>query len=113
MLQRRPPEQVPPAGERKVRDEKASSTRRSHQFTLKSREHLSLEGVVHVESFDREEVYLETVQGGMIIRGDELHIKELNLENSELVLTGYVHSLEYHGDSLSKRGRGFLGRLFR
>lgn len=112
MIQRRSPERVL-SDERKVRDEKLSNTRKNHQFTLKSREHLSLEGVLHVESFDRQEVLLDTVQGGMIIRGDDLHIKELNLEESSLVLTGFVHSLEYHGDSLSKRGRGFLGRLFR
>lgn len=112
MIQRRSPEKAM-ADERKVRAENPSSTRRNHQLTLKSREHLSLEGVVNVESFDRQEVYLETIQGGMIIRGDDLHIKELNLEESELVLTGYVHSLEYLGESLSKRGRGFLGRLFR
>lgn len=112
MIQRRSPERTT-ADERKARAEQPANTRRNHQLTLKSREHLSLEGVVNVDSFDRQEVYLETVQGGMIIRGDDLHIKELNLEESQLVLTGYVHSLEYHGDSLSKRGRGFLGRLFR
>ncbi len=113
MIQRRTPEKTM-VDERKARAEHPSgTTRRNHQLTLKSREHLSLEGVVNVESFDRQEVYLETIQGGMIIRGEDLHIKELNLEQSELVLTGYVHSLEYLGDSLSKRSRGFLGRLFR
>lgn len=87
--------------------------RKRHNLTLKGREHLAIEGVVNVESFDRKEVLLETEQGVMLVRGEDLHIKELSLEGTGLVVTGFVHSIEYHGEKLSKQSKGFLGRLFK
>lgn len=91
------------------------SVRKRHQFTLKQRESLSVEGVVNVESFDNEEVLLETEQGMMTIRGDGLHIKELNLDGGNLLLDGFVRSIEYTGDGprQKERAKGLLGRLFR
>ena len=38
---------------------------------------------------------METDQGMMIVRGDGLHIKELNLEGGNLLVDGFVHSIEY------------------
>lgn len=110
MLQRRTASQAP-SDEDRSEQAKPSSTRR-HQLTLKHREHMTVEGVVNVESFDRKEVILETDMGGMVIRGDDLHIKELSLEGSGLTLTGHVESIEYQGDR-AQQAKGFLGRLFR
>lgn len=84
-----------------------------HQISLVEREKLSIDGVVNVESFDDREVILETDLGGLIIQGEELHIRELNLESSNLIVDGYVQSLEYTGDSLGKRGKGLLAKLFK
>jgi len=84
-----------------------------HQLVLAERERLTLDGVTHVESFDDREIVLETDLGGLIIQGEDLHIKELNLETGNLLVMGYVDSIEYLGESLSKRGKGFLARLFR
>lgn len=84
-----------------------------HQLVLAERERLTLDGVTHVESFDDAEIILETELGGLIIQGEDLHIKELNLETGNLLVMGYVDSVEYLGESLGKRGKGFLARLFR
>lgn len=84
-----------------------------HQLVFAEWERLTLDGVTHVESFDDREIVLETDLGGLIIQGEDLHIKELNLETGNLLVMGYVDSIEYLGESLSKRGKGFLARLFR
>lgn len=93
-------------------DEKRLSNVR-HQLVLAERERLTLDGVVHVESFDDGEIVLETELGGLVIQGEDLHIKELNLEKGSLIVQGYVQAVEYLGDSLSKKGKGLLARLFR
>ena len=93
-------------------DEKRLTALR-HQVILAERERLSIDGVLNVESFDDREISLETDLGGLIIQGEDLHIKELNLEKANLLVNGYIKSLEYTGESLSKRGRGLLERLFR
>lgn len=87
--------------------------RRKHHISLRNREHLGIEGVVNVESFDNAEVVVETDAGVLFVRGEELHIKELNLEAGTLQLTGHVDALEYAGDGLSKKSRGLLGKLFK
>lgn len=89
------------------------SVRRKHHVSLRNRESLGVEGVINVESFDNTEVVVETDAGVLFVRGEELHIKELNLETGMLQLTGHVHALEYAGDGLSKKGRGLLGKLFK
>jgi len=84
-----------------------------HQIILAERERLSIDGVLNVESFDDREIALETDLGGLIIQGEDLHIKELNLEKANLLVNGFIKSLEYTGESLSKKGKGLLERLFR
>jgi sporulation protein YabP len=92
---------------------KATTARRRHQLSLKARESLTVDGVLRVESFNDQEVVVETDMGGMLIRGEGLHIKELNLEAGTLHVEGLLHTLEYAGDSLGKRSRGFLTKLFK
>lgn len=72
-----------------------------------------MEGVVNVDSFDNEEVVVETDLGGLIVRGEQLHIKELNLESGTLQVTGIVHGLQYVGEGFARKGKGFLGKLFK
>ena len=77
-----------------------------HQLVLAERERLTIDGVIHVESFDDREIVLETELGSLVVQGDELHIKELNLERN-LLVNGYISSVEYLGDSLAKRSKDF------
>lgn len=92
-----------------------TTPRKRHQLTLKHRESMSVEGVLNVESFDNQEVLVETDQGMMIVRGDDLHIKELNLEGGNLLVDGFVRSIEYSGDGPRKKGKtkGLLGKIFK
>lgn len=91
-----------------------AAARKRHQFTLKHRESMAVEGVLNVESFDEQEVHLETDQGMMTIRGAGLHIKELNLDGGNLLVDGFVQSIEYTGDApRGKKAKGFLGKLFK
>jgi sporulation protein YabP len=94
-----------------VEDKRLSNVR--HQLVLAERERLTLDGVTHVESFDDREIVLDTELGGLVVQGEDLHIKELNLEKGNLLVSGFIQSIEYLGESLGKRGKGLLARLFR
>ena len=48
-----------------------------HTVILEGRERLSISGVVDVQSFDEEQVLLETVRGMMVVRGQGLHVERL------------------------------------
>lgn len=74
---------------------------------------MTVEGVVHVDSFDDEEVVVETDAGVLIVRGEQLHMKELNLESGTLHLTGTVDGLQYAAEGFARKGKGFLGKLLK
>lgn len=85
-----------------------------HRLVINNHESLEVTGVVHVDSFDDEEVVLETEQGLLAIRGEDLHIKNLNLEKGELAIEGLVAEVVYSDDKRRhERGKGFLGRIFK
>ncbi|HHV56100.1 MAG TPA: sporulation protein YabP [Firmicutes bacterium] len=84
-----------------------------HQLALRNRESLSIEGVTNVESFDDEEVALETTEGILVVRGEGLHIREFNIEKATLSVNGLIRSLEYVTQGGEPKARGFLARLFR
>lgn len=75
---------------------------------------MAVEGVLNVESFDDQEVHLETDQGMMTIRGTGLHIRELNLDGGNLLVDGFVKSIEYTGEApREKKAKGLFGKLFK
>lgn len=85
----------------------------SHLLSLGDRRHLKLEGVRNVISFSEEEILLETTAGNLHIKGEDLHIQQLNLDDGHLVVDGSFTALTYLGEGLAKKGRSFLSRLLR
>lgn len=85
----------------------------AHQFTLAGRSHLALDGAREVISFSPDEILLETVAGALVIKGENLHIQQLNLDEGRMVVDGSFASLAYMGEGFSKKGKTILGRLLR
>lgn len=81
-----------------------------HNIILEGREKLSISGVLDVQSFDEEQVMLETVRGMVVVRGQGLHVERLQLEAGELIVEGEIGLIEYD-DSVQPRGSWFK-RLF-
>jgi len=54
-----------------------------HRFALNGRKELVMEGVQHVASFDESEITLETSLGTVILKGEGLHITQLNLDTGK------------------------------
>lgn len=85
----------------------------NHNLTMHSREMVNITGVKDVLSFDAGEVLLDTEQGILMIRGQELHVSRLTLEKGEVDVDGRVDSLTYSDTGYGKSGESFLGRLFK
>lgn len=95
-------------------EEKKVNKPKVQNIVLENRERLSVSGVVDVESFNDECVIVDTDLGVLIIRGDDLHISKLNLDNSELNIEGDIISCEYSESEGSKsKGTGFWGKMFK
>ncbi len=76
---------------------------------LVERKFLELSGVKEVISYDETSVNLETNLGSLLIKGEKLNIKELNLKESKLLVSGKVSQLIY--DQKSKLN--WFKKLFR
>lgn len=86
-----------------------------HRLLLQSRENLEISGVINVESFDDKKIVLETVQGLLILQGEDLHIKRLNLDDGNIGVEGSIDALQYSEVSRGVRdkGKGFIEKLLR
>ncbi len=85
-----------------------------HKVLLTNRRGGVLNGVIDVLSFDVGEILLETEQGMLMIKGNDLHVTRLTLEKGEIDLEGRIDSLAYSDvGSVKKQGESFLGRLFK
>lgn len=94
----------------------SSKSQERHRLIINNRERIEVTGVLHVDSFDDQEIVLETEQGLLAMRGEELHIKHLNLEQGELLIEGFFLELAYseeRGQKARDRGKSFLERLFK
>ncbi|MBR5246935.1 MAG: sporulation protein YabP [Clostridia bacterium] len=82
-----------------------------HNVIMEERKKLSVSGVVDIDSFDEQAIIAITEQGEMTIRGWNLHITRLNLEQSELMVEGEISSLTY--TDVRPQAKGFFAKVFR
>ncbi len=87
---------------------------KKHSISLVDRENLYITGVLDVISFDEELVIAETEKGVILVRGEDLHISRLNLENNELNVQGYVHGINYEDEiNYGKNKQSLLLKIFK
>ena len=86
----------------------------NHKLLASNRSMASLSGVLDVISFDLKEILLETEQGMLTIRGNDLHINRLSVEKGDVEIEGRLDAFLYSDTSHSKgSGESLLGRLFK
>ncbi len=66
--------------------EDLNASKRAHKLILNNRRTCNLTGVSDVLSFDENEIILETDQGMLMIKGNELHVNRLTLELTALLI---------------------------
>lgn len=87
---------------------------RMHKLSLINRRSCTLTGVSDVLSFDIHEILLETDQGMLMIKGDELHVNRLTLEKGEVDIDGRIDSFTYsEATSYAAKGESLFTRLFK
>ena len=94
--------------------EDLNSSTRMHKVTMTNRKSCSINGVSDVLSFDEHEILLETEQGMLMIKGDDLHVSRLTLEKGEVDIDGKIDSFTYSDAAGGNRkSESLLTRLFR
>ncbi|MBW5449030.1 sporulation protein YabP [Cohnella sp. CFH 77786] len=83
------------------------------EIRMLNRKTLEITGVGNVESFDSEEFLLVTECGFLAVRGQNLHMKNLSLEQGLVAIEGTVHSLVYLDGAGTGKSKGLFGKLFK
>jgi sporulation protein YabP len=97
----------------KMAEDRKAFEQRQQNIILKDRRRLMVSGVRHVESFNEENIVLDTELGILVVRGIGLHINKLNVETSELDVEGDIGACEYLDGGTPQRKGGFFSGLFR
>ena len=82
-----------------------------HNVVMENRQKMSISAVTDVESFNEQEIVLNTQMGMLSIYGSMLHISKLNVETGELKVEGNVDNIAYEDKTSAKES--FISRLFK
>lgn len=94
--------------------EELSGGTRIHKVTMTNRKNGTINGVKDVLSFDIHEILLETEQGMLMIKGDDLHVSRLTLDKGEVDVDGRIDSFTYSdAGGAGHKSESLLTRLFR
>ncbi len=84
----------------------------AHVVNIDNRERISVTEVADVESFNEEIIFLTLKNGGLVIRGEDLHIQKLDLEEGRILILGAISSAVYT-EKRDKQEKGFLKRILK
>lgn len=91
---------------------KEISTNLNHSFSVSERKNIIISGVIKIDSFDNEEFLIETVQGYMNIKGENLEVVKLDTYQGNITIKGKIDSLSYI-DENAKKDSSVFTKLFK
>lgn len=93
-------------------EKKLSKVVTNQNIIMENREKISVTGVIDIHSFDDELVLAQTDLGILTIKGDDLKMNKLNLDNNELIIEGQIMAVAYSDVNQAKKS-GFMNKLFK
>lgn len=85
---------------------------KNQNIFIEDRNKVTITGVENVDSFNDNTIILRTVKGGMTIKGEELNIGKLNLEDGNVKISGIVNGISYDNKDSSHRGN-IIDKIFK
>lgn len=92
--------------EMKIEDKKSN-------LMLENRNKLNMSGIIEVINFNETQILLNTNVGTMIIKGQDLKMNKLDVQNGDVVITGQVDSFVYTSGISKAKKDSIISRLFR
>ena len=80
---------------------------------MTNRRLLEIDGVKEVDSFDSEEFLLQTVMGYLVIRGENLQMKNLDVESGHVSIKGKIYEFSYLDEQHGEKAKGLFSKLFK
>ena len=85
----------------------------SHNIQMTDRKVLQMNGVKKIENFNKEEFFLQSVMGYILIKGEELELVKLDTSGGNIHIKGKIDSVIYLDESKKKNKESIISRLFK
>lgn len=85
---------------------------KEQRISLDNRKRLVITGVTDTDKFNESSVLLYTCMGELLVKGKDLRVSSLSVENGEMVIEGMISAVIY-GDSNVNSPLSFFGRIFK
>ncbi|MDD2215011.1 MAG: sporulation protein YabP [Eubacteriales bacterium] len=83
-----------------------------HNLFIEDRKQITVTDVKDVDNFNEETILLTIHEGGLLLKGQEMHIQKLDLEEGKVIITGSVTSATYT-EKREKSEGGFLKKMLK
>jgi len=93
--------------------ESNSGATKQQEVKMFNRKMIEISGVSRVDSFNSEQFLLDTTCGFLTIKGYDLHIKNLNLNQGLLAIEGRIQSVVYLDENAQDKSKGLFWKLFK
>ncbi|MEG2274760.1 MAG: YabP/YqfC family sporulation protein [Clostridia bacterium] len=90
--------------------ETATKQTKNHKIELENHKLMSVTGVLSVPTFTDKNVTVQLDKEKLLIVGHDLSVKNLDIENGKLSLTGFVTALKYTTENTPKT---ILNKIFK
>ncbi|WP_294351560.1 sporulation protein YabP [uncultured Clostridium sp.] len=81
-------------------------------ISLENRKKLILTGVIEVIEFSDKEITLKTNLGNLNVKGENLKIDKLDVQNGDVIIRGVVSSMIYTNKTIKKKRPNIIKRIF-
>lgn len=78
-----------------------------------NRRNIEITGVKEVDSFDSEEFLLQTSMGYLVVRGQNLQMKNLDLDSGVVSIKGKMYEMAYLDEHQGEKAKGLFSKLFK
>lgn len=84
---------------------------KSQNIVIEDRNLVTITGVEQVDSFNENTIILSTTKGGLSIKGENLNMSKLNLDEGSVKISGLINSIVY----ITKEGtpKNLIGKIFK
>lgn len=84
---------------------------KNQNVIIEDRNRISITGVEQVDSFNENTIILLTIKGGITIKGEDLNISKLNLDEGNVRITGLINSFTYNNKELVSKN--LISKIFK
>ncbi|MCI1944591.1 sporulation protein YabP [Clostridium luticellarii] len=82
-------------------------------LSLENRKKLVLTGIIEVISFNEDQIALNTNLGILNIKGKNLKMNKLDVQNGDVVIIGTINSCVYINNEPKKKKHNLISKMFK